>query len=179
MPKLTRITRDPAVMGGKPCIRGMRVTVGTVVGLVAVGRTGTRFFASIPTLRPRTSPRPSPMPPGALRKSKFRYASREASRGYEPVAKLGRALGASRVRGRPLVHYRCCDCARRRDPDAPRPHARRAGDERQDQHRSLIELDCTRKDTHTPGWGRYDARRGCVQLRAVSGSNLPVVRGAV
>ena len=33
MPQLTRITRDPAVMGGKPCIRGMRVTVGTVVGL--------------------------------------------------------------------------------------------------------------------------------------------------
>jgi hypothetical protein len=33
-----RITFDPAVMSGKPCIRGMRVTVGTVVGLVAVGR---------------------------------------------------------------------------------------------------------------------------------------------
>ena len=39
MPQLTRITRDPDVMGGKPCIRGMRVTVGTVVGLVAAGRT--------------------------------------------------------------------------------------------------------------------------------------------
>jgi hypothetical protein len=31
-PQLTRITRDPTVMGGKPCIRGMRVKVGTVVG---------------------------------------------------------------------------------------------------------------------------------------------------
>jgi hypothetical protein len=39
MPELKRITRDPAIMGGKPCIRGMRVTVGTVVGLVAAGRT--------------------------------------------------------------------------------------------------------------------------------------------
>jgi uncharacterized protein (DUF433 family) len=39
MPRLTRITRDPAIMGGKPCIRGMRVTVGTVVGLVAAGHT--------------------------------------------------------------------------------------------------------------------------------------------
>ena len=39
MPQLTRITRDARVMGGKPCIRGMRVTVGTVVGLVAAGRT--------------------------------------------------------------------------------------------------------------------------------------------
>lgn len=35
MPQLTRITRDPRIMGGKPCIRGMRVTVGTIVGLIA------------------------------------------------------------------------------------------------------------------------------------------------
>lgn len=33
----TRITFDPQVMGGKPCIRGMRVTVGTIVGLLASG----------------------------------------------------------------------------------------------------------------------------------------------
>jgi len=32
-----RITVDPRVMGGKPCIRGMRVTVGTIVGLLAQG----------------------------------------------------------------------------------------------------------------------------------------------
>jgi len=32
-----RITFDVSVMGGRPCIRGMRVTVGTVVGLVASG----------------------------------------------------------------------------------------------------------------------------------------------
>ncbi len=37
MTELTRITRDPSVMGGKPCIRGMRVTVGTLVGLIAAG----------------------------------------------------------------------------------------------------------------------------------------------
>lgn len=35
MNKLTRITFDPQVMGGKPCIRGMRVTVGMIVGLLA------------------------------------------------------------------------------------------------------------------------------------------------
>ena len=34
-----RITFDPEVMGGKPCIRGMRVTVGMLVGLVAAGHT--------------------------------------------------------------------------------------------------------------------------------------------
>ncbi len=37
MDNLKRITFDPAVMGGKPCIRGMRVTAGTLVGLIAAG----------------------------------------------------------------------------------------------------------------------------------------------
>jgi uncharacterized protein (DUF433 family) len=36
-PDLERITFDPAVMGGKPCIRGMRVTVGMILGLIASG----------------------------------------------------------------------------------------------------------------------------------------------
>ena len=36
-PDLERITFDSAVMGGKPCIRGMRVTVGTILGLIASG----------------------------------------------------------------------------------------------------------------------------------------------
>jgi uncharacterized protein (DUF433 family) len=39
MQKLTRITMDPQVMGCKPCIRNMRVTVGTLVGLMASGKT--------------------------------------------------------------------------------------------------------------------------------------------
>jgi uncharacterized protein (DUF433 family) len=34
-----RITFNPEVMGGKPCIRSLRVTVGTIVGLMASGRT--------------------------------------------------------------------------------------------------------------------------------------------
>jgi uncharacterized protein (DUF433 family) len=34
---LKRITFDPEIMGGKPCIRGMRVTVGMIVGLIASG----------------------------------------------------------------------------------------------------------------------------------------------
>lgn len=37
MKNLTRITFDPNVMGGKPCIRGLRVTVGMIVGLIASG----------------------------------------------------------------------------------------------------------------------------------------------
>ncbi|NBB74482.1 MAG: DUF433 domain-containing protein [Bacteroidetes bacterium] len=38
MRQLSRITMDPEVMGGKPCVRGTRVTVGTIVGLIAAGR---------------------------------------------------------------------------------------------------------------------------------------------
>lgn len=37
MKQFERITFDPNVMGGRPCIRGMRVTVGTIVGLLASG----------------------------------------------------------------------------------------------------------------------------------------------
>ena len=37
MKTLTRITADPQVMGGRPCIRGIRVTVWTIVGLLASG----------------------------------------------------------------------------------------------------------------------------------------------
>lgn len=45
-----RITFDPAVMGGKPCIRGMRVTVGTLVGLVAEGQSEITILADYPYL---------------------------------------------------------------------------------------------------------------------------------
>jgi uncharacterized protein (DUF433 family) len=50
MPPLTRITRDPQVMGGKPCIRGMRVTVGTVVGLMASGHSIPDILRAYPYL---------------------------------------------------------------------------------------------------------------------------------
>ncbi len=39
MKNFDRITFNPAIMGGKPCLRGLRVTVGTVVGLIASGYT--------------------------------------------------------------------------------------------------------------------------------------------
>ena len=50
MPQLDRITRNPEVMAGKPCIRGMRVTVGTIVGLVAAGSAWTEILAAYPYL---------------------------------------------------------------------------------------------------------------------------------
>ena len=50
MPNLDRITRNSEIMGGKPCIRGMRVTVGTIVGLVAAGRRREEILAAYPYL---------------------------------------------------------------------------------------------------------------------------------
>ena len=52
MKNFPRITLDPAVMGGKACIRGLRVTVGTVIGLLASGRTREEILKSYPYLEP-------------------------------------------------------------------------------------------------------------------------------
>jgi uncharacterized protein (DUF433 family) len=50
MKPLTRITFDPGVMGGKPCIRNMRVTVGMIVGLVAAGHSKDEILKLYPYL---------------------------------------------------------------------------------------------------------------------------------
>lgn len=50
MANLDRIRQDPRVMGGKPTIRGMRVTVGTIVGLIGAGRTIEQVLADYPYL---------------------------------------------------------------------------------------------------------------------------------
>lgn len=50
MKELKRITFDPNVMGGKPCIRGMRVTAGTIVGLIASGYTHAEILKAYPYL---------------------------------------------------------------------------------------------------------------------------------
>ena len=47
---LERITRDPKVMGGKACIRGMRVTVGMIVGQVGAGRSVEQILDDYPYL---------------------------------------------------------------------------------------------------------------------------------
>ena len=48
--ELARIAHAPTVMGGKPCIRGLRVTVGTVVGLVASGKSHQEILRLYPYL---------------------------------------------------------------------------------------------------------------------------------
>ncbi len=48
--QLPRITIDPEVVGGKPCIRGMRVTAGMIVEALAAGRTIPQLLADFPYL---------------------------------------------------------------------------------------------------------------------------------
>jgi uncharacterized protein (DUF433 family) len=50
MGEFTRITLNPAVMGGKPCVRGMRVTVGIIVAQIGAGLTIDQLLADYPYL---------------------------------------------------------------------------------------------------------------------------------
>lgn len=51
-PQIERITLDPQVMGGKPCIRGMRVTVGMITGMLASGCSEKELLALYSYLEP-------------------------------------------------------------------------------------------------------------------------------
>ena len=50
MSDFPRITQNPAVMGGKPCIRSLRVTVGVIVGQIGAGQTIENILADYPYL---------------------------------------------------------------------------------------------------------------------------------
>ena len=52
MTSFSRITIDPSAMGGKACIRCLRATVGTVLGLLAAGRTEREIMEAYPYLEP-------------------------------------------------------------------------------------------------------------------------------
>jgi uncharacterized protein (DUF433 family) len=50
MKEFDRITQNPAVMGGKPCIRGVRVTVGMIVGQIGAGESIDSLLEAYPYL---------------------------------------------------------------------------------------------------------------------------------
>ena len=50
MEQLDRITQHPGIMGGKACIRGMRVTAGMIVGQIGAGRSIDEILADYPYL---------------------------------------------------------------------------------------------------------------------------------
>src|SRR6266851_5086678 len=86
MPALDRITRNPDVMGGKPCVRGMRVTVGTWWGWSRQVTRPLKSWLLIRILRKKTSGRLLHIPRGAWKRSRYRCRLREVPGGYEPEA---------------------------------------------------------------------------------------------
>ena len=52
MPELDRITMQPDVCLGQPCIRGLRITVSVLLKMLAAGKTGTEIIAAYPELEP-------------------------------------------------------------------------------------------------------------------------------
>ena len=50
--KLTRITVDPNVCTGKPCVRGLRFPIARLLGLLAAGETRDRILTAYPYLEP-------------------------------------------------------------------------------------------------------------------------------
>ncbi len=50
MGQFDRITQQPGMMGGKACIRGMRITVGMIVGMIGAGRGVDEILADYPYL---------------------------------------------------------------------------------------------------------------------------------
>lgn len=109
MHDLDRITFDPTVMGGKPCIGGMRVTVGMLLGLVATGRSEDEILKLYPYLQAEDIRQ-------ALAYAAWRTEEvdlpLEHSYRYEFVARLGVCSGTGRAHCSTLVRNRQSACRR-------------------------------------------------------------------
>jgi len=94
---LDRITRNPAVMGGKPCVRGMRVTVAMIVGLVASGHTTAEILTAYPYIEEEDIRQALPTQRGAWKSSRFPFRQYEApDMNLRPLAGFLAASGSSR-----------------------------------------------------------------------------------
>lgn len=80
--QIERITHNPAVMGGKPCIRGLRVTVGTFWRCWPAASSANGFCKHTLTSRPKTLMRYWPTRPGGSKSGKSRWSSHECAVGY-------------------------------------------------------------------------------------------------
>ncbi len=112
LPGFERITMDPTVMGGKPCLRGLRVTVGLVTGLVASGTS----FAEILQLYPY-------LEEADIRAALSYAAWRTEEHDLPPLSgvrilldmnlttAMASPFGASGSRGQALVRNRCTQCS--------------------------------------------------------------------
>ena len=71
--KFTRITVNPRQMGGIPCLRGLRIPVATVIGMVADGMTEEESWALTRTWCRKTSAKPSGTPPRPFESANSRF----------------------------------------------------------------------------------------------------------
>ena len=87
--RFTRITVKTKQMGGMPCIRGLRIPVATVVGMVADGMAEPETCPPIPTSSTTTSPRRSDTPPKpcAAEDEAHRRGAEDAEKQEAPVLK--------------------------------------------------------------------------------------------
>ena len=98
MEHLARITQDPAFMGGQACIRGMRVTVGMIVGHVGAGHSLDAVLADYPYLEREDILQALRFAVWRAQKSaRSRWPPREAADRYEPVAPLVHRVGCRQL----------------------------------------------------------------------------------
>lgn len=83
MSDFARIIQNPVVMGGEPCIRGLRVTVGMIVGQIGAGRTMDELLADYPYLEREDVLE-------ALRYAAWRVQEREVELAPENAGRLNR-----------------------------------------------------------------------------------------
>ena len=110
MVQLDRITRDPTVMGGKPCIRGMRVTVGMIVGQIGAGHTIEELLADYPYLEREDILQA--LRYAAWLAAKLLSLAHEAFGGHESLAALSSFPDGRGPRCGSLVHCRQGGCRR-------------------------------------------------------------------
>jgi len=89
MGQLDRITQQPDVMGGKACIRGMRVTVSMIVSQIGAGHGVDEILGDYPTLREKTSCRRCGMPHGVPKSARLCWQPHEVAHRHEPVSAMG------------------------------------------------------------------------------------------
>jgi len=104
-PELERITFNPLIMGGKPCIRGMRITVGTIVGLVASGASFEEILQLYPYLESEDIGPQWHTLPGGPRSAKRPCRPREDSAGHESFTQLDSLLRIRRSLRRSLEFH--------------------------------------------------------------------------
>jgi uncharacterized protein (DUF433 family) len=102
MDHLNRITQSPDSMGGRACIRGMRVTVSMVAGQIAAGHSIDDVLAAYPYVERDDVLRPYAMQLGVPKSARSCWLQHETCCRYEPIATVDSNLNSSGFRRRPL-----------------------------------------------------------------------------